>query len=422
MKRSNQVELADGITPQDIKLFLTETDEQLQLLDEDIVRLERESDNVKLLQEIFRASHTIKGSSAMIRHQRMSHLAHGMENVLDKVRKGALAVSSPVVDALLKGLDGLRILKEELVTGQESTADINIILLELEAAMSSDETNPKARVQNSENASLDNESKIKLEEALSKGERAYRVKVVVNKVTTWVSVRCFQVAQELAKIATVIKSNPSLSEIESGNAGSTIEVLIATVKDEKTINDTVASIPEIDNITVSPYIVEEAGVTGKEKTASNDPTSIKKEDTGLRQSIRVDVSRLDTLMEQIGELVINRNHIGQIGKTLAEKYQEDELIRTLNDSLSQTGKFVNILQQDIMTIRMLPIELVFNTMPRMVRDLARKTGKKVDFIVEGQESEEKYRTIFDSTNDVIILLDTDGKILDTAIPAGTGAR
>ena len=396
------MELADGITPQDLKLFLTEADEQLQLLDEDIVRLERESDNVKLLQEIFRASHTIKGSSAMIGHQRMSHLAHGMENVLDKVRKGALAVSSSVVDALLKGLDGLRALREELVTCEESKADINIILAGLEAVMANGNTNPEG-LQNGVNQPLDNESKAKLEEALSKGEHAYRIKVVINKVTTWVSVRCFQVAQELSKIATIINSNPSLSEIEAGNAGSAIELLIITVKDEKTINEAISSIPEIDSITVSPYNVEDTAISGKEKTVSAGPAPVVKEGVGSRQTIRVDVSRLDTLMEQIGELVINRNHIGQIGKTLAEKYPDDELIRTLSDSLSQTGKIVNILQQDIMTIRMLPIDLVFNTMPRMVRDLARKTGKKVDFIVEGQETEVD-RSVIEHLRDPLIHL------------------
>jgi two-component system chemotaxis sensor kinase CheA len=108
-------------------------------------------------------------------------------------------------------------------------------------------------------------------------------------------------------------------------------------------------------------------------------------------------------MEQIGDLVINRNHIGQISKTLAEKYQDDELIRSLTESVSQSGKIVNILQQDIMTIRMLPIELVFNTMPRMVRDLARQTGKKVDFIVEGQETEVD-RSVIEHLRDPLIHL------------------
>jgi two-component system, chemotaxis family, sensor kinase CheA len=397
------VELADGITPQDIKLFLTEADEQLQLLDEDIVRLERESDNVKLLQEIFRASHTIKGSSAMIGHQRMSHLAHGMENVLDKVRKGTLAVTSPVVDALLKGLDGLRILKEELVTGEESKIDINTISAELDSAMTIVIKTPEAGTGNGTNQTLDSGSKAKLDKALSGGAHAYRIKVVVNKTTTWVSVRCFQVAQELSKIGVVINSNPALSEIEAGNAGSVFDLLITTAKDEKTINDILSSIPELESVTVAQFIIDESAPVNQEKTAGIDTATIKKGDAGLRQTIRVDVSRLDTLMEQIGELVINRNHIGQISKTLAEKYQDDEMIRSLTESVSQSGKIVNILQQDIMTIRMLPIELVFNTMPRMVRDLARQTGKKIDFIVEGQETEVD-RSVIEHLRDPLIHL------------------
>jgi two-component system chemotaxis sensor kinase CheA len=434
------VELADGITPQDIKLFLTEADEQLQLLDEDIVRLERESGNVKLLQEIFRASHTIKGSSAMIGHQRMSHLAHGMENILDKVRKGTLPVSSLVVDALLKGLDGLRILREELVTGEESQADINTVLLDLEAAILNGEINPEAAAPASE-LPLDNESKAELESAHSRGERGFQIKVAVNKDTSWVAVRCFQIVQELSKIGTVVKSNPSLSDIEAGKTGSHLELLVTTTGDEKSVKEALVDVPELDSVAVSlcaseqpasPEKIEAAtaehsmpavdiaapAVAGKpaipaavsapasaEKPAAagGETNSVRKEDMAVKQTIRVDVSRLDTLMEQIGELVINRNHIGQISKILAEKYQDDEMIRTLSDSVSQTGKIVNILQQDIMTIRMLPIELVFNTMPRMVRDLARKIGKKVDFIVEGQETEVD-RSVIEHLRDPLIHL------------------
>jgi two-component system chemotaxis sensor kinase CheA len=428
------VELADGITPQDIKLFLTEADEQLQLLDEDIVRLERESGNVKLLQEIFRASHTIKGSSAMIGHQRMSHMAHGMENVLDKVRKGTLPVSSLVVDALLKGLDGLRILREELVTGEESKADINTVLLELEAAILQGETSPEAAVAAAE-LPLDNESKAKLDNAQSRGERGFHIKVVVNKDTTWVAVRCFQIVQELSKIGAIVKSNPSLPDIEAGKTGSNMELIITSAGDEKSIKEALVDVPELDSVAVTLYASEQPASPEKvehaptvniaapacaekpaipiaastpanaEKTAAvtGETATLHKEDMAVKQTIRVDVSRLDTLMEQIGELVINRNHIGQISKTLAEKYQDDEMIRTLADSVSQTGKIVNILQQDIMTIRMLPIELVFNTMPRMVRDLARKIGKKVDFIVEGQETEVD-RSVIEHLRDPLIHL------------------
>ena len=110
------MDLADGITQEDLSLFLQEADEQLQLLDEDIVRLEKEDSNPDLMQEIFRAAHTLKGSSAMIGHNRMAELAHAMENVLDNLRKGTLSISPQIVDALLHGLDIMRELREELVS------------------------------------------------------------------------------------------------------------------------------------------------------------------------------------------------------------------------------------------------------------------------------------------------------------------
>ena len=129
------MELAGGITPEDLKLFLQEADEQLQLLDEDIVRLEKEANNPDLMQEIFRAAHTLKGSSAMVGHQRMSDLAHAMENVLDNVRKNLLAISPQVVDALLHGLDVMRVLRKELVSPTDQPTDIADAVTELTAAM-----------------------------------------------------------------------------------------------------------------------------------------------------------------------------------------------------------------------------------------------------------------------------------------------
>lgn len=397
------MELADGITPQDIKLFLTEADEQLQLLDEDIVRLEKESGNIKLLEEIFRASHTIKGSSAMIGHQRMSHLAHGMENVLDKIRKRTLEVSSAVIDALLEGLDALRILQEELVSGEESDLDLKSKLDILEKVMAAD-TGAVSAVKKETAQPLVSDKKAA---APQKGEWGYHIKAIVNKESTWMAVRCFQVVQELLKIAAIVDSNPAIADIEAGNTGAVLEIVITSGKDEKTLKDILSSIPEMESVTITPYLVpvvapaEKEKVTVSSKNAAGESVAIKKEDAAQKQTIRVDVSRVDTLMEQIGELVISRNRISQIGKVLAEKYEDDELIASLADSLSQTGKIVNVLQQDIMTIRMLPIDLVFNTMPRMVRDLAKTTGKKIDFIVEGQDTEVD-RTVIEHLRDPLI--------------------
>ncbi len=414
--------LAEGITQEDIKLFLTEADEQIQLLDEDIVRLEKESDNTNLLQEIFRASHTIKGSSAMLGHQRMSRVAHGMENILDKVRKRTMTVTSNIVDILLQGLDILKMLKNELETGEENSLDIKAILKEM------DEVNNGAEKQTKEDtitdqpqAATETVSDDKIESVSN--THIYKINITINNNTEWAAVRCFQIIQELTKITSIINSNPSLADIEQEKGGKNIELVVSSDKDEKTIKDVLILVPELDNIVISgnghspntpavntipvpaetPVPEQPAPVKEKPAISTLEAGASKKDDAGLKQTIRVDVSRLDVLMEQIGELVINRNHVSQIGKTLAAKYQDDELVRSLNDSLSQTVKIVNILQQDIMTIRMLPIDLVFNTMPRMVRDLARKIGKNIDFIVEGKETEVD-RSVIEHLRDPLIHL------------------
>ena len=382
------MELAEGISREDLQLFLQETGEQLQLLDEDIVKLEKESNNSNLMQEIFRAAHTIKGSSAIVGHHRMSELAHAMENVLDKMRKGLLAAKPEVIDALLNGLDLLGSLKEELVSTDAKQTDITVSAAELNKVASGTDSEPAEKVETAVvRLNIDIASKDKLEQALANGCTAYNIQGTIKKDSAWPTVRCFQLMQELIPMGQIITSSPTQKEIEDGQPTYDVKILYASLKNEKAIKKAVSSVPEIDNYQITLCTKEEIAHHVEKGPVTVDNTPAKKEESTSNQTIRVDVNRLDTLMEQIGELVINRNRISQIGKMLGEKYREDELIINLGDSLSQIGKIVTILQQDVMTIRMLPIEIVFNTLPRMVRDLARKTGKEINLLIEGQETE-----------------------------------
>jgi two-component system chemotaxis sensor kinase CheA len=182
------MELASGITQEDLKLFLQEADEQIQLLDEDIVRLEKESTNPDLLQEIFRAAHTLKGSSAMVGHQRLSDLAHAMENVLDNLRKETLAISPPVVDAMLHGLDVMRILRREFVMPDAPATDITEATKELAAVMKTEGHSVKKHVTKVNTLSLDSDAKEKLAQARKEGKKAFQIKVVLDKKSVWTSV------------------------------------------------------------------------------------------------------------------------------------------------------------------------------------------------------------------------------------------
>ena len=126
------IDLDADLSPEELQVFLQDTDEQLQLLDEDIVKLENEGDNPDLLQEIFRAAHTIKGSSAMVGYETMAELTHAMESILDKLRHGELSVTTEIADALLHALDDLRVLRENLTADEETDIDINAAIEQLE--------------------------------------------------------------------------------------------------------------------------------------------------------------------------------------------------------------------------------------------------------------------------------------------------
>ncbi|MCX7912285.1 MAG: chemotaxis protein CheA [Dehalococcoidales bacterium] len=383
------MELAGGINQEDLKLFLQEADEQIQLLDEDIIRLEKEAANPELLQEIFRAAHTLKGSSAMVGHQRMSELAHAMENVLDGLRKGTLAVGPSVVDALLHGLDMMRLLRKELVQADAPATDITTALKELAAVMQGDGTAAETSGSKAGTLALGEEARAKIEKARQEGKRVYRLVVALDKESSWASVRCFQIIQELSALVEIVASHPSREEIESGNAGFDLQLVVTAGCTDSEIMKVLNGVPEIASIAIGDLTATDA--PGKETvnrgTAGGEKPQGREETTRISQSVRVDVTRLDTLMEQVGELVIGRNQISQISRMLANKYHDDDLVQSLNDCVAQMSKIVSMLQQDVMSIRLLPIEIVFNTLPRLVRDVARKLNKKVDFIIEGQETE-----------------------------------
>lgn len=396
------MDLAGGITQEDLKLFLQEADEQLEMLDEDIIRLEKEADNPELMQDIFRAAHTLKGSSAMIGHQRMSELAHSMENVLDSVRKDTLAVSPAVVDALLHGLDVMRVLRQELVDSEAEPTDISEATVELAAVMDGD-NQPESQKKTPPDAILiDEEAAKKLAEARQSGKKAFLVRVAFDKQSEWISVRCFQIIQELSQIADIVTSRPSQQDIEEGKADSSLHMLITGSVSDIEINQVLGSISDIENTEITEHTGADA-VRPASKPSGIETTGAKKDEPKLVQTVRVDIGRLDTLMEQVGELVINRNQINQICRQLGGKYRDDEVVQNLGDCLSQMNKIVGTLQQYVMSIRLLPIEIVFNTLPRMVRDTARKMNKQVDFVIEGQETEVD-RSVIEHLRDPLIHL------------------
>ncbi|MCH7745481.1 MAG: chemotaxis protein CheA, partial [Chloroflexi bacterium] len=409
------MELASDITSEDIQAFLQEAEEQLQLLDEDIVRLEREQDTPELLQEIFRAAHTLKGSSAMLGHRRMTEMAHAMETVLDKVRHGSLMVTTPVVDALLHSLDALTLLKEELISSDVSDVDIAATVAELERAAESE--SDTASSQGSDEAAtdirLDQESQTKLKSLLASGLYAYKVTVTLSRETSWAAVRCFQLLESLSNAGEVLASLPTQEDVEAERVGSDFRAIVAGQINEEDLKGVLQQVEDVTSVEIGLYVQEPASLeTFDREAASLEAASLVAAPTGdtghkqqnqKAQTVRIDVERLDHLMNMIGELVIDRTRIVQIGKALEAKYRDDDLIDALGKTSSHIEKVVDELQESTMKVRMLPIGTVLSGFPRMIRDLSLKIGKQVEFLVDGQDTEID-RTVVDRIRDPLVHL------------------
>lgn len=422
------VKLASDITPEELQVFLQDTDEQLQLLDEDVIKLENEGDNPELLQEIFRAAHTIKGSSAMLGYEMMAELTHAMENILDKLRHGTLRVTTPIADALLNALDHLRILRGNLTADTETEIDVTSVIATLDELASGQPEAPApkrtARKKHSEKKPPEKQKSPKvpvpltkqnlqtLREALALGNRAYQITVETQKGCEWVSVRFFQVLNDLKEKGTVIASVPTQEEIEAEKNAGNLNLIFASLLSESEIEGAIAAIPDIATIQVAPYdpsdqaVLEETPAPEPEaeataaaeeilQSASAKPTcpppsgekpAGSPETVRVSETVRIDVRRLDNLMNQIGELVVARTAFTRTGSILSTRYRDDQDVLSLTRTITNVSKIIDDLQLDITEARMMPVGTVFNRFPRMVRDLAQRAGKQIEFIVEGQET------------------------------------
>lgn len=415
------MELAPDITAEDLQVFLQEAEENLQLLDEDIVRLEREGENQELLQEIFRAAHTLKGSCAMLGHQRMAALAHVMETLLDMVRKGDAEVTTEVADALLHGLDALTLLKDELLDENSEETDVTAAVAELEQVIDtagSDDENGGGQELETE-VVLTDEKMARLAFNQESGQPIVEVTILFDPSTDWAAVRCFQALEMSSDFGEVLGAKPTHDDIAAERVGHQIKIVLATGRSEDELKTSYQGVDDVQGVDVGPYTPDEAqsspepvaeaaqSESKKDSPAEEASTEDGKSKQAARgnqsQTVRIDVERLDHMMNMIGELIIDRTRIVQISKGLDSQFSDDELVQSLSTTTEHIGRVVDELQQSTMQVRMQPIGTVFNGFPRMLRDLAQKIDKKINFQVDGQDTEID-RTVIDRIRDPLVHL------------------
>ena len=359
-----------------LDVFLDEAREQLALLETNILQMERGDHTAETLQVIFRAAHTLKGSSRVMDFGSVGDLTHEMENVLDDLRQEKLAVSTPIINALLRCLDALTALIDAVaVTGADTPTtdqDIPALVAHLSALRLGVEADTAAfPISDYEQASL--------RDALAAGLAVFQIKITLHADCLMKSVRVFMALGALEPLGSVLAADPNEERLEAEEFDQAFRLLFASEHSQKEVEKALSAISEVESVTVARWKDIPDVVIPCVEACLPEAAPAAKALPAHTQTIRVDVGRLDSLLNLIGELVIDRTQIARIGSDLQGRYPRDERVGHLVEATHRVARVTAELQDEIMQTRMLPIDGVFQRMPRMVRDLAQKTGKDVDF-------------------------------------------
>lgn len=345
-----------------LDIFISESREYLTSLDQSILELERNPEDREILNEIFRYAHTLKGMASTMGFNNIAEISHQMENLLDRVRKNEISVSSDLIDVLLEALDILKDIIEAIAEGKDPEFDVSGIL---------------NKIKNFSGEKIKNKAEDK---------EKYKLKVRISPDCALKSVRAFMVLRNLEGLAEIIESEPSLQEIENGNFEDEFELLVTTHDPEK-VKKAVEEISEIENVEISRE--------GEKKTTKEESKKSIKDILKASQSVRISIDKLDMLMNLVGELVIAKSRLFQIG----EKHN----LKELKEALLGIDRLSTYLQELVTQMRMVEVGFIFNRFPRMVRDLAKEEGKKINLIIEGKEIELD-RTVLDEIGDPLVHL------------------
>jgi two-component system chemotaxis sensor kinase CheA len=399
------MELQFDADQQEIELFLSETNDHIQLLDQHIILLETHPNDEELLQRIFRSAHTIKGGAGMIGHQRMAELSHDMENVLDALRSHTVQATQRTIDALLEALDALRVLNNEVVTRVPADLPMDDLRHALAACLkpaavrSTDTKRPGAESDWPYDPALD---------ALPEGADRDRLSLVAVSVDIdcGLSVaRSFQAAMELEHAATVLRMIPSKEQMERFERCIGFKALACLHGSDSDLRTALEGITDVTAVAVEPFTAPERQDVEQEPAPGETLRAAANGQPGasLDTSIRISVSIVDDLMSLVSELVLGRTRLQTLKSQLQSRYTEDESVAGLEDTVSHLDQVVTDLQSTVMKARMLPVGNVFHKFPRLVRDLTSHSGKQVRFTMSGNETELD-RSVIEQLSDPLVHL------------------
>lgn len=393
------------------ELYLEELEEQLQSIEEEVLHLEDEGATDTAIDRLFRAAHTLKGSSAAMGYRKMKEVTHQIEHLLHQVRNSELQVTKPLINLMFAGLDVMKGLQEEIVRTDTEASDIAPLLLHLQQFnqhAATVETTINDEAPENENSSGD-PFKSTVKQAILSGLQVYLVSVVLAPETLMPQPRLHLIERELKEVGQIIGNTPfewpSLKEEELRK----VTWILATAGENgDELHKLIGSMLDVESVEVTPYSSNSV-TEGAAKQAAGSPELITSQQSvpvkakGKAQTIRVNLERLDHLMNLAGELVIDQTRVQQIKTRFRQKFGPDDLVEELFSLSDHLSLLVSELQEGVMKARMLPIEQLYNRFPRMVRDLADALGKQVELVLLGKDTELD-RTLIEEIGDPLIHL------------------
>ena len=422
-----------------LEIFIDESEEHLQTLSDCIMVLEKEPDNKDTINEVFRAAHSLKGMAGTMGFKRMQHLTHDMENVFQEVRSDRVKVTSGMIDLLFKCLDALEGYLDNIKsTSDEGAEDNEVIIKELndfiakadgEAVAENKEVSevkeaaPAAtqeEKEGQEKIELTEEEKKAIREAESNGQHIYAMTVRIQKDCLLKAARAFLVFKAVEDFGQILVYRPSSQDIEDEKFELDFSFFLASEEETDKIVAAAKAVSEIEKVDaeeihLDEYLKEaaaqeeqqakEAATEQKEapaevpKTAEKKaPAAAAKKQTNAKpvtgRTVRVDIEKLDALMNQVSELIIAKNSLVSISSNESGEYQD----QSFHEQIEYLERITTNLHESVMKVRMVPIESVVNKFPRMIRDLSRKLGKKMELYMTGEDTELD-RTVVDQIGD-----------------------
>ena len=414
-----------------LEIFIDETKEHLQNLSQQLMVLEEEPDNADTINEIFRAAHSLKGMAGTMGYKRMQHLTHIMENALSEIRNGKMNVNAELVDVLFQCLDALEAYLDNIVESQdEGTEENEPIIARLNVFLNGgggSAPEPKAEAKEEPKAEEApqakdvklNEYEVKaINEAFNKNMNVYSLEVHVDENCILKAARAFLVFKALEELGEIIKSDPSAQDIEDERFEFEFTIVVITEKDINTVKKAVDNVSEIRKVVATQITdvpksteTEETAVAKKEEAsavavadksaapakASTAPTKTAGKPV-VNRSVRVDIEKLDVLMNLVSELIIAKNGLMSVSNN-----EEGMSTTAFNEQVEYLERVTTNLHESVMKVRMMPIETVTQKFPKMVRDLSKKLDKQMKLFITGEDTELD-RTVIDEIGDPLMHL------------------